>query len=147
MKIQLKSFNKLSTSELYEILYLRNLVFVVEQNCAYLDTDCKDHLAHHVMIYNEGKELIAYARIFKPNIKYKTASIGRVVVHPDYRGKQLGDLLIRHSINAIEDLYRTSEITISAQAHLQQFYNKHGFKTVSDEYLEDDILHVEMRRE
>src|SRR5690606_31069986 len=146
MKIQLKSFNKLSTSELYKIFYLRNLVFVVEQNCPYLDTDCKDHLAYHLMIYSNKKELIAYARIFKPNIKYETASIGRVVVHPDHRGKQLGDLLISHSINAIEDLYQTSEITISAQPHLQRFYNKHGFETVSDEYVEDDIPHVEMRR-
>ncbi|HLW62251.1 MAG TPA: GNAT family N-acetyltransferase [Flavobacterium sp.] len=146
MNIQIKAFNDFSAPELYEVLSLRNLVFVVEQNCAYLDTDGDDHNAHHVLVYDDTNELIAYARIFKPEIKYKTASIGRVVVHPNHRGKHLGDLLINHSINAIQDLYRTSEITLSAQAHLQFFYNKHGFVTVSDAYLEDDIPHVEMQR-
>lgn len=147
MKIQIKAFNELSADELYEVLHLRNLVFVVEQNCAYLDIDHKDDQAHHVMIYDDEGILIAYARIFKPGIKYNTSSIGRVVVHPNHRGKELGDLLIRHSINAIEELYQTSEITISAQAYLQQFYNKHGFVCISEEYPEDGIPHVKMRRE
>lgn len=147
MKIQVKHFSELSAYELYEVLSLRNTVFVIEQNCVYLDTDGSDQKAHHIMIYDEINELVAYARIFKPGIKYVAASIGRVVVHPNHRRKQLGDLLIGHCIKVIEDLYQTSQITISAQAHLQLFYNKHGFATVSDEYLEDDIPHVEMWRE
>src|SRR5690554_7655894 len=73
MKIQIKAFNELSVDELYEVLHLRNLVFVVEQNCAYLDIDHKDDQAHHVMIYDDENILIAYARIFKPGIKYDTS--------------------------------------------------------------------------
>ena len=145
MKTSVKSFNELSVSELYEILYLRNLVFVIEQNCVYLDTDKTDHLAHHVSIY-DGITLAAYARIFPENIKYPTASIGRVIVHPDYRGTSLGHDLMHAATQAIATLYHTSAITISAQAHLQRFYSKHSFVTVSSEYLEDDIPHVEMKK-
>lgn len=146
MNIQIKAFNELSVNELYELLYLRNLVFVIEQNCVYLDTDKKDDLAHHILIYDEDDELAAYARTFKAGIKYETCSIGRVVVSPKHRGTQVGHLLMEHAVKAVENLYGTGIITISAQAHLQRFYSKHGFETVSDEYLEDNIPHVEMIR-
>ena len=146
MKVQIKLFNQLTTQELYDILYLRNLVFVVEQNCVYLDTDLTDAKAHHISIYNNDNFLVAYCRIFDKGIKYATTSIGRVVVHPNFRGLKLGHDLIKEAINAIKTLYGCSEITISAQAHLQNFYKHHGFLTVSDLYLEDDIPHVEMLR-
>lgn len=146
MKIQIKTFDELTVRQLYDILNLRNLVFVVEQNCPYLDTDAADSRAHHVAIYGDNGELAAYARIFSPGIKYPEASIGRVVVAPVHRGTHLGHLLMEHAVKAVEALYGTGTITISAQAHLQQFYTKHGFETVSGEYLEDDIPHVEMIR-
>lgn len=145
MNIKIKKFDDLTVSELYKILNLRNEVFVVEQNCAYLDTDGKDQLAHHILMWHD-EVLVAYARIFAPGIKYPTSSIGRVVVHFAYRDLKLGHSLMEHAVKAVEDLYKTGDITISAQAHLQGFYNKHGFKTISDEYLEDDIPHVEMTR-
>lgn len=145
MNIKIKKFDDLTLSELYKILNLRNEVFVVEQDCAYLDTDGKDQVAHHVMLWDD-EVLAAYARIFAPRIKYPTSSIGRVVVHFAYRDLKLGHLLMEHAVKAVEDLYKTGNITISAQAHLQRFYNKHGFETVSEEYMEDDIPHVEMTR-
>lgn len=145
MNIQIKHFNDLTVSELYKILNLRNEVFVVEQNCPYLDTDGKDEVAHHVMVWDD-EVLAAYARIFAPGIKYPTSSIGRVVVSHTHRELKLGHLLMEHSVKAVEDLYKTGHITLSAQAHLQRFYNKHGFETVSEEYMEDDIPHVEMIR-
>lgn len=146
MKIQIKTFDELTVRELYDILNLRNQVFVVEQNCTYLDTDGADSRAHHVAVYGSSGELAAYARIFSPGIKYSEASIGRVVVNPLYRGTRLGHLLMEHAVKAVEDLYATTAITISAQAHLQRFYAKHGFETVSGEYMEDDIPHVKMTR-
>lgn len=145
MNIKIKKFDDLTLSELYKILNLRNEVFVVEQNCAYLDTDGKDQLAHHVMVWHD-EVLVAYARIFSPGIKYDTSSIGRVVVNLAHRELKLGHLLMEHAVKAVENLYKTGDITISAQAHLQGFYKKHGFKTISEEYMEDDIPHVEMTR-
>lgn len=143
MKTEIKSFNELSTNELYKILNLRNQVFVVEQNCAYLDTDGNDTVALHLLMWN-ADELVAYSRIFKAGIMYNTSSIGRVVVNPTYRGKKIGHLLIQSAINTIKTHYNAPNITISAQAHLQKFYNAHGFKTISTPYLEDDIPHVKM---
>lgn len=145
MNIQIKKFNDLDLSELYKILNLRNEVFVVEQNCPYLDTDGKDQVAHHVMIWDD-EVLAAYARIFAPGIKYTESSIGRVVVNLAHRELKLGHLLMEHAVKGVKDLYKTGNITISAQAHLQRFYSKHGFETVSNEYMEDDIPHVEMTR-
>lgn len=145
MRIQIKTFDELTVSELYDILNLRNLVFVVEQDCPYLDTDGTDNRAHHIALYN-GEELAAYARIFRPGIKYPAASIGRVVVNPKHRGTHLGHMLMEQAVKAVEDLYHTGTISISAQAHLQRFYTKHGFETVSEEYMEDNIPHVEMIR-
>lgn len=91
---------------------------MVEQNCPYLDTDGKDQVAHHVMVWND-EVLEAYARIFAPGIKYPTSSIGRVVVHFAYRDLKLGHSLMKHAVKAVEDLYKTGSITISAQEHLQ----------------------------
>lgn len=145
MITEVKDFNSLTALQLYKILHLRNLVFVVEQNCPYLDTDGKDMEATHVLIWN-NQDLAAYARVLKPGVTYETSCISRVIVNPDYRNLKLGHLLIQHAIKTVNDLYKTNAITISAQAHLQKFYNAHGFETVSEEYLEDNIPHVKMKR-
>jgi len=145
METKIKRFKELSIDELYQILSLRNEVFIVEQNCVYQDIDSKDQEALHVMLYNEG-DLAAYARLFDAGLVYETTAIGRVIVAPKYRNQSLGDKLVAACITGIEQFYNTSAITISAQAHLQRFYSKHGFVTTSEEYLEDDIPHVEMKR-
>jgi len=145
MKIEIKTFNELTPLELYQILELRNNVFVVEQNCAYFDTDGCDQEANHLLIWDDVV-LAAYARMIKPGVKYETSSIGRVVVHRKYRDLKLGHLLMEHAVKAVKNLYQTNTITISAQAHLQRFYSKHGFETFSEEYMEDDIPHVKMVR-
>lgn len=145
MNSHLKKFNELSVTELYKIVTLRNQVFVVEQNCAYLDTDDYDQEAYHILIWHENV-LVAYARIIKPGVKYTNSSIGRVVVNQNHRKLNLGHLLMTYAVKAVNELFKNCDITISAQAHLQHFYNKHGFETISDEYLEDNIPHVEMVR-
>lgn len=146
MNISIKHFSELSALQVYQIVHLRNQIFVVEQNCVYLDTDKADLDALHVLVFDVDC-LVAYARLIKPGVKYPESSIGRVVVHTAYRKKNLGHLLMQHAVKAVKDFYNTTHITISAQAHLQGFYEKHGFKTVSDTYLEDGIPHVQMRTE
>lgn len=144
MKIEIKPFKDLSLIELYKLLALRNEVFIIEQNCIYQDIDGYDQQAFHVLV-SDGDDLIAYARIFDKGIKYQTASIGRVIVSPQKRSLKLGHLLINVAIEAIHNHFKTKEITISAQEHLQKFYAAHGFVTTSETYLEDDIPHVEMQ--
>jgi ElaA protein len=145
IEFKIKLFIELSITELYEILQLRSEVFVVEQNCVYQDIDGKDQKAIHVLGYYEGV-LAAYSRLFKPNDYFPDSSIGRVIVKASHRDKKLGHGLIETSIEVIKDLFHETNITISAQLYLQKFYESHGFITVGDGYLEDDIPHIEMRK-
>lgn len=139
----IKSFNELTTSEIYQILRLRSEVFVVEQDCVYQDVDDKDQKAIHLFITNNDK-VVAYTRLFKPGDYFKNASIGRVVVKGTHRKDKLGHQLMKESIKAIQNLFNTQEITLSAQTYLQKFYESHGFIQVGEGYLEDGIPHIKM---
>lgn len=142
---QIKRFEALSSLELYELLQLRSEVFVVEQNCVYQDIDGKDQKALHLLgFYND--KIVAYARLFKPNDYFENASIGRVVIHQDYRDKKWGHDLMKNAIAAIESQFDVKQITISAQLYLKKFYESHDFIPTSEMYLEDDIPHIEMKR-
>lgn len=143
---KIKRFEALSIRELYELLLLRSEVFVVEQNCVYPDIDGKDEKAIH-LIGEENGHIVAYARLFKPNDYFEQASIGRVVVKESYRDKKLGHILMREAIQGIKSHFDQRKITISAQLYLKKFYESHGFMQTSEMYLEDDIPHIEMRKE
>ncbi len=148
MKIQwkIKSFETLSVNELYDTLRLRSEIFVVEQNCVYLDLDGKDKLALHLFGESDGK-IVAYSRLFKPGISFENASIGRVVVDANYRDRKWGHDLMCEAIAGIQSHFGESKITIGAQLYLKKFYESHGFVQTSEMYLEDDIPHIEMKRE
>ena len=141
-----KTFEELTTKELYQILQLRAEVFVVEQDCVYQDVDTKDFSSLHILGFDK-KHLAAYARIVKPGVTFKEMSIGRVVVSPTHRGIRLGERLMLKSIQFVENKLGTQPIRISAQSHLQKFYSDLGFVFTGKKYLEDGIPHVEMLRE
>ncbi len=139
------SFNELSLQQLYEILALRQEVFIVEQDCPYLDADGKDQLGWHVCGYDRENELVAYTRILPQGISYeKYSSIGRVITSQKLRGKKKGRELMKISIDECIKMWGNKPIKISAQSHLQPYYQSVGFKTISDEYDEDGIPHVAM---
>jgi len=142
--ILIKTFEELSPFELYDILALRNEVFVVEQQAIYNDTDYADQKSHHFMLY-DGDELASYIRLIPKGIKYEEASIGRVVTSPNHRYKGFSRILMIEGMKLEIQLNPTSEgIRISAQSYLQQFYGSLGFVVCSEEYLEDGLPHVEM---
>nr|WP_228407697.1 GNAT family N-acetyltransferase [Chryseobacterium capnotolerans] len=145
MKIEffIKSFEELSTLELYNILKLRSEIFIIEQNCVYQDIDDKDLKCHHLMCLVDGK-LAGYTRIVPHGLTYEDASIGRVVIGTAYRGLGLGKQLMEHSIKGCQDILKESKIRISAQLYLLKFYNALGFKEVGTPYDEDGIPHIEM---
>lgn len=143
---KIKSFEALSVHELYDLLRLRSEIFVVEQNCVYLDLDGKDKVALHLFGEFEGK-IVAHARLFKAGISFENASIGRVTVAADYRDRKWGHDLMREAIAGILLHFGESQITIGAQLYLKKFYESHGFVQTSDMYLEDDIPHIEMKKE
>ncbi|ASZ09832.1 GNAT family N-acetyltransferase [Chitinophaga pendula] len=140
-----KPFDTLTGTEVYNILHLRNEVFVLEQQCPYLDTDYSDQKALHLMGLNDQGLLVAYARLFAPGIKYEEASIGRVVTAPAARGTGAGKLLIEKALQELEAHYGKGPVKIGAQQYLTRFYNGFGFEQTSEMYLEDNIPHIEMR--
>lgn len=144
MEIILKEFKDLSNAQLFEIYKLRSEVFIVEQNCAYQDVDDIDQRAAHFLI-SEAATLAAYARIIPPGISYKEPSIGRVVVRKQFRGRDIGKLLMKECIKYMSTAFPKWEIVISAQSYLIKFYTELGFKAEGEEYLEDNIPHTKMR--
>lgn len=143
MLIKEKTFEELTTAELYELLQLRSEVFVVEQNCVYQDIDGKDQKALHILGY-ENNRLVAYTRCFDRNIYFKEAAIGRVLVKKDARDRGFGHDIMKASVEAIRTHYQTDTIKLSAQQYLIKFYESHGFVTVGEGYLEDGIPHIAM---
>lgn len=143
LKWTIKPFEALSVHELYDLLQLRSEIFVVEQNCVYLDLDGKDKVALHLFGEFEGK-IVAHARLFEPGVSFENASIGRVTVAAKFRDRKWGHDLMREAIAGIQQHYGESKITIGAQLYLKKFYESHGFIQTSEMYLEDDIPHIEM---
>ena len=142
MEWYLKKFNQLTLNELYGILKLRSEVFVVEQDCVYQDLDDKDQLSYHLFLENDG-EAVAVSRIIPENVSYEEMSIGRVVVKENFRGQGLSKIMMKKAIDFIVDDLGKSEIRLSGQAYLIDFYTNLGFKKVSDMYMEDNIEHFE----
>ncbi|SDR73776.1 ElaA protein [Formosa sp. Hel1_31_208] len=143
LEIKVKTFQELSTQDLYDILQLRSEVFVVEQDCVYQDIDDKDQKALHVIGFKNNK-VVAYTRVFKPGDYFELASIGRVVVAAKEREHKYGYDIMNASIDAIKEKYNETEVKISAQTYLKRFYNNLEFYEVGEEYLEDGIPHIAM---
>ena len=139
------SFYQLSLDQLYELMALRQAVFVVEQDCPYLDADGKDQAAYHLLGYNDQGVLVAYTRLLAPGSSYADhAAIGRVVTRASERRTGLGRLLMLESISMVRKLFNSPDIKISAQSYLIKFYESLGFKTIGASYLEDGIPHIAM---
>ena len=138
-----KKFNELTPEELYMILRLRSEVFVVEQNCVFLDMDNKDFYCEHLMAWEENK-LLGYSRIVPAGISYVESSIGRIVSSPAARGQGIGRELLIQSIDTLYALHGKRDIRIGAQYYLKDFYSSFGFVQKGEIYLEDGIEHIEM---
>lgn len=138
-------FEELGLRELYEVLALRQRVFILEQG-PYLDADGLDQHAWHLQGRDADRKLMAYLRVVDPGFKYPEPSIGRVVTDAAVRGTGVGRLLVAEGVAGCERLWPGLPLRISAQAHLDRFYADVGFEVVGERYLEDGIPHVEMLR-
>ena len=140
---QLYQYSELSKELLYKILKIRQEVFIIEQNCNYLDADGIDQYSSHLLGSVNG-ELIAYMRIVNPGKIYKNLSFGRILVKKKYRNEGIGKKLMVKAIALFELKY--SNIIISAQFYLLDFYKDFDFKPIGNKYLEDNIPHIKMIR-
>ena len=138
-------FEEMTNEELYACMQMRQTVFVVEQECAYLDADGLDHKAFHVLGEDEKGELQAYARIFEKGEFYEDyVAIGRICTSTSVRGKGYGKDLVEFCLLRCEDLFEHVPIKVSAQKYLEVFYHDFGFRRIGEEYLEDGLPHIAM---
>ena len=139
-----KEFQALTVLELYELLQLRQQIFILEQTCLYPDIDGEDFFHHHLLAYSD-KKLAGYLRVIPPKYHVKNlVAIGRVVVNSAFRGQGIARKMMLQGIDFCHKNYPNFNIHVSAQQYLEGFYQSLGFKTCSDMYLEDDIPHVAM---
>lgn len=143
MSWKIKKFDELTTTELYNILKERAQVFVVEQNCVFQEVDGKDLDSYHLFREDNGR-VIAYVRIVPAGLSFDEWSIGRVIVHKDYRGNGLAYELMNQAIEFLNSELKIKTIKIQAQEYLHKFYSSFGFQSFSEVYLEDDIPHIDM---
>lgn len=134
---------ELSAEQVYAVLAARVAIFVVEQNCAYQDLDGLDADAEHLIAWS-GKEVAGYLRVLAPGTRFDDPSIGRIITAKRFRSSGLGRVLVAQGIDRARQRYPGRPVRISAQVYLQKFYESFGFKTVSEQYLEDGIPHIEM---
>ena len=138
-----KPFSDLTNTELYDLLRLRSEVFVVEQNCVFLDQDDKDQQCYHVLFY-DGETIVASSRLVPPGVSYPEMSIGRIVTSMAVRGTGVGKQLVDFSIEKCRELFGNGPIKIGAQLYAKKFYESFGFVQSSDVYDEDGIDHIKM---
>ena len=136
-----KSFQQLTTDELYELLRVRGEVFVVEQNCVYQDLDGDDQDAIHLWLMLDDK-IVALARVCPAGTHMTEISIGRVITTE--RGKGYGKQIMLHAIDAAIEHFGATLIDIEAQEYARGFYEGVGFKQSSDTFMLDGIPHIKM---
>ncbi len=136
---------QLDAQQFHEIISNRERVFVIEQKCVYQDADAYDLVSWHLTCRIDGT-LAAYLRIVDPGHRYPEPSIGRVLTVSQYRGIGLGKALLNRAIEGAEHYYPGQAIRISAQSYLHRFYSSYGFQSVGEEYLRENIPHIEMLR-
>ncbi len=137
-------FSELTVYELYDAMALRQEIFSVEQNCAYLDADGKDLQGFHLLGYADST-LVACTRLLPKGVSYDNyASIGRVVNAYKVRGQGVGKMLMEESIRQMARLFPNDPVKIGAQTYLLKFYTSLGFVSTGEEYLEDNIPHTSM---
>ena len=139
--LHIKRFHKLTTDELYELLRVRNEVFVVEQNCAYQDLDGDDQNSIHLWM-TKGERIVALARVCPAGTHMKEISIGRVITTE--RGKGYGKQIMLHAIDAAIKHFDAKHIDIEAQEYARGFYESVGFQQSSDTFMLDGIPHINM---
>ncbi len=138
-----RSISEYEPAHLYEVVKLRQDIFIIEQNCIYDDIDGLDYVSAHLLLLGDNNNLIGYLRLVPAGQKFEELSLGRIAIKKKYRGKGLGAKLIKKGLAIAKDWGETS-VRIEAQAHLEKYYADLGFKTTSEIYDVDGIPHIQM---
>lgn len=143
MTITTLPFNELSVHQLYQILQLREKIFVLEQTCLYQDLDDLDQQALHTFLEIDGR-IVAYARVFYRNEAEGLVQIGRVIAEQTLRRQGFATKVMQEAMQVATRELHARQLYLEAQCYAIPFYEKLGFKVCSEEFLEDGIPHVKM---
>ena len=138
--MQVSAFADLDLATSYGLWQLRSEVFVVEQQCAYLDLDGRDteSATRHLWVEEAGVP-IAYLRVLDDG---DAVRVGRVVVGGSSRGRGLGELLMARA----HRLTAGRPVVLDAQSYLADWYARLGYRVTGPEFLDDGIPHLPMLR-
>ena len=142
---QWQRFADLDAGGVHEILALRQKIFVVEQNCVYQDADSYDGGSIHLTGRDEKGDIVAYARVIPPGLRFDEPSIGRLLTIKNRRRAGLATEAMRRAVAFCRAGFPRYSITVSAQFYLKDFYRRLGFEVKGQPYDEDGILHIDMR--
>ena len=145
LDVNWQTFAELSARDLHDVLRLRQLIFIVEQNCAFADADGLDIEAIHGLGRSETGELVSVARLLPPGCKFSIPSIGRVAVAKHARSRGYGRIMVSRALSEVRRRFPASPVHIDAQSYLERFYASFGFVRVGESFEEDGIPHVSMR--
>jgi len=137
-------FDDMELSLLYDVLALREAIFVVEQECVYQELDGRDKSALHLVV-TEANEVVACLRVLKPTKTDARVKIGRVAVGLAWRQQGVARLALQMAIEKAQRQYPSSPIYLEAQSYLHEFYKSLGFQACGPEFLEDGIPHIPMQ--
>ena len=140
------TWKELDADTLYAMLKLRSDIFVVEQDCVYSDMDGLDPKCEHLGGFDDANQLVVYLRMLPPGIKWPEPALGRLVVRPSARHSGIARVALCEGIERVTERFPGQPTFLSGQQYLEHFYVQYGFVTVSEPYLEDGIMHVNMRR-
>ena len=141
MTLHKKTFQELTTAELYELLRIRSDVFVVEQNCPYQDLDYDDQAAIHLWLTDRDR-IVALCRVCPAGTHMEEVSIGRVIT--TVRGKGYGKQIMLAGMDAAREHFGATRIDLEAQEYAKGFYEQVGFRQSSDPFILDGIPHIRM---
>lgn len=128
---------------LYALLRLRTDVFVVEQECPYPELDGRDAEpgTEHLWVEVDG-EPVATLRVLAGE-EGSAYRIGRVATHRAHRGRGYAAALVDEALRRVGP----APVELDAQAYLEQWYARFGFRRTGPDFLEDGIPHLPMRRD
>ncbi|GAA6185137.1 GNAT family N-acetyltransferase [Aliiglaciecola sp. NS0011-25] len=138
------AFEQLSPNQLYQILRLRQNVFVLEQKSFYDDIDNLDQLSKHLCVYSQTQQLLAYSRLRIAGEASVIGKIERVVVDSHARGQRLAAQMMDEIIEYFQQDTKVEGLLLSAQVDVIAFYKKWGFEIKSELYDDGGIDHVDM---
>ncbi len=142
MKEVVKEYSELTLDQFYDIVLLRETVFIVEQGCPFHEVDAKDQMCTHAFLEDDEGKIVAYSRIYEDESERGAAIIGRVVVNQ--RGRGLGKKVMDLAIKVAREKYQAKKINLCGQVAVRGFYEKLGFVACSKEYMHEGRMHVDM---